>query len=1404
MAGSTARTHAIVCWNCDSKFEATLTLPKNAKSQGRVYNSWMRIRKCGKCNSKTELKLGYTKKRGVYVDYESPIEERRDGEDEVDHSPRDQIGSYFSRNYREGERLKTPKGTSKGWIGWKNSKLRNIGFYDNKNNRTKSIDEEPARIRLREDSNLSDGHFEFKSWIQDKVEQAAAGESSPKFLSNEDRNEEREEALDAWSKMRGEIEKIIDERIIEGSNVKEGRQLSVIRKVSGRLNPSMRDFHLDTGFHGTTITQEKIWKMDGRMNIVEKIANEVSRCLISHSANSMAEDKEVFMWRSKVNEGMDLFEFAKDNGCFISGEKAKADFLDGFVKKDTGETDSERIKLHRARMGANLSDLYKRRRIRMTIDKLIERGVPPRREWKWMSVWCAGINFFPDVRDRIRKHIENEGANALEIFGDKKKSKDAGLEEGEHALSESEKQDLKGFRDNGFGNTQGGSKKSREEQNEHKSLAFVYNIVIEMKRAGLLSPARMTESQYTSYYLEGDDSLTRGRGVKHYPNNLVFTKKLLKIIGKSSMGDFESGQQNAIYRWLRRDSDRWMYCPPNKHEWLGGEIRKGGLLRDPKISSNTSDYEMFEVEKRDLGTKLPMEGKEGPIMVKTVKCKPGIDVMRAMNSLQETQWEINLDLLEKICDFELDGGIELEGRLVKKKARIKGIVPNQHFSSAFFDEKGDNGDEERRTVLEWCRRIIEHNGNVFWHSWMCDFRGRMVPRCPLLSPQKGDLSRALLRFKHWKPLGEKGRFWIHVHVHNLMEGVEVLSKPDSEGNRASRWKKGPALKNRKFERRDEWVMENLDLLREMGREPERYLVELGLDERRYSKRTDFQRLASLIELDRIWRVFDDSENDWDSVKSGQPVYLDASCNGYQHVSSLLRDKKLAKLTNVIESKSGPLDLYTEVAKEANKIGREDIKEFLNEIGLREDLIEECLERVFTRNLAKQPTIVRVYGSNDMLKCLIGRKGQGRPDRSMPLPRKLNEEQEAEKKNIPEEFKEAYFKWVEARKLGERMSISHYQQHAKKLPPRSGISKTRAEKWANLLREEVPVNLWAPGSGLHAAIIDKEGELRDAFVYPEGELWKKQQDLALLMRDIMLKAINKATKNAYGRLEEALGAVTSSCESPALWPGVYWDVMPGETGSFRVHQYYIDREGSDKSKRGSPTYLAAVYSGLLPEWYKVKEWKGHMKEKTKKRIAIRICELYDGNENLASDTRKYLRDTKSAILTNRKGFYFDSPRFERIIKQAEGNEESEDAKEILGLMRQREYSIPNYSKDEKKRTKGMKNKVNSSMSPNFVHSLDAYHMRTSINRMKSEMSERDEEMSFWAVHDAFGTHACDIEQMRKIVKECFFEMHQGRDLNDWTAEMKWVGKEKTAKIGVGSLWKTKKGKSEKASGDYLIS
>ena len=126
-----------------------------------------------------------------------------------------------------------------------------------------------------------------------------------------------------------------------------------------------------------------------------------------------------------------------------------------------------------------------------------------------------------------------------------------------------------------------------------------------MKGAGLIRTQKMTEDQYTSYFLEGDESLKKGRGAKQYPNILVFTESMLvDVIGKSSMEDFEKGEQNAIYRWLR-ETERWMYCPPTTTTGRGREV----FLETPHPP--TSDYEMFEVGKRDWETGDLVIGENG-------------------------------------------------------------------------------------------------------------------------------------------------------------------------------------------------------------------------------------------------------------------------------------------------------------------------------------------------------------------------------------------------------------------------------------------------------------------------------------------------------------------------------------------------------------------------------------------------------------------------------------------------------------------------------------------------------------------------------------------------------------------------------------------------------------------------
>lgn len=59
-----------------------------------------------------------------------------------------------------------------------------------------------------------------------------------------------------------------------------------------------------------------------------------------------------------------------------------------------------------------------------------------------------------------------------------------------------------------------------------------------------------------------------------------------------------------------------------------------------------------------------------------------------------------------------------------------------------------------------------------------------------------------------------------------------------------------------------------------------------------------------------------------------------------------------------------------------------------------------------------------------------------------------------------------------------------------------------------------------------------------------------------------------------------------------------------------------------------------------------------------------------------------------------------------------------------------------------------------ISPNVIHSLDASAMMSTINGMlDAEIS------SFAMVHDSYGTHACDVQEMAIILREKFVEMYR---------------------------------------------
>ena len=60
-----------------------------------------------------------------------------------------------------------------------------------------------------------------------------------------------------------------------------------------------------------------------------------------------------------------------------------------------------------------------------------------------------------------------------------------------------------------------------------------------------------------------------------------------------------------------------------------------------------------------------------------------------------------------------------------------------------------------------------------------------------------------------------------------------------------------------------------------------------------------------------------------------------------------------------------------------------------------------------------------------------------------------------------------------------------------------------------------------------------------------------------------------------------------------------------------------------------------------------------------------------------------------------------------------------------------------------------------IAPNFIHSLDACHMRMVVNDMAISEGVTD----FWSVHDAFGCHPNHIEGMRRAVNSKFVQVHK---------------------------------------------
>lgn len=204
-----------------------------------------------------------------------------------------------------------------------------------------------------------------------------------------------------------------------------------------------------------------------------------------------------------------------------------------------------------------------------------------------------------------------------------------------------------------------------------------------------------------------------------------------------------------------------------------------------------------------------------------------------------------------------------------------------------------------------------------------DFRGRAYPIPSTLHHMASDLNRGLLMFASpGKPLGERGVYWLKVHIANLA-GQDKLT----------------------FEERVRWTDNHFHDILRVAKDP---LEPNNLEW--WSTREDpFQFLAACVEFSN---AASRGTVEMYQYCSTLPIQMDGSCNGLQHYAALARDLEGGFKVNLLPCDK-PQDVYSAVCDRVRTLVEKDAEKGLEEA----KLALECL----SRKVVKQTVMTSVYG-----------------------------------------------------------------------------------------------------------------------------------------------------------------------------------------------------------------------------------------------------------------------------------------------------------------------------------------------------------------------------------------------------------------------------------------------------------
>ncbi|CCF75976.1 DNA-directed RNA polymerase, mitochondrial [Babesia microti strain RI] len=217
-----------------------------------------------------------------------------------------------------------------------------------------------------------------------------------------------------------------------------------------------------------------------------------------------------------------------------------------------------------------------------------------------------------------------------------------------------------------------------------------------------------------------------------------------------------------------------------------------------------------------------------------------------------------------------------------------------------------------------------------------DFRGRLYPMSSHLNHMGDDLCRSLLLFARGKPLGDRGLFWLKIHIANLFGQDKI-----------------------QFQHRLDWVEDNIKNFERLVKIFNPSLIDIP---------------TKLLE-DDVWNFWISADDPWQAYSaitellnalklddpeeyiSCIPIQQDGSCNGLQHYAALGRDYNGGSAVNLTPSDS-PQDVYSTVLQAVIEKVQND-----NVIGEKDyEISAKCVQLgLLKRKVVKQTVMTICYG-----------------------------------------------------------------------------------------------------------------------------------------------------------------------------------------------------------------------------------------------------------------------------------------------------------------------------------------------------------------------------------------------------------------------------------------------------------